>query len=119
MFDADRQFDSDNAEAVAELDLVRLAQIDRHQRAAFDPLGLVAVVDQIAAHRARDAGEQHVVDRGAERAADRLDLRQPQRLAPGDALGALRLALEARSALSLGMKSGSPSSPATPAPARR
>ena len=31
----------------------------------------------------------------AERAADRLNLRQPQRLAPGDALGALRLALEA------------------------
>ena len=87
MLDADRQFDDDDAEAVAELGISRLAQVDRRQRPAFDPLGPVALVREIAAHRAGDAGEQHVVDRAAERAA--------QRLAPGDALRAGRLALEA------------------------
>ena len=41
-----------------------------------------------------DRGEQHVVDRAAERLADRLHLLERDRLAPGDALPAARLALE-------------------------
>ena len=58
------------------------------------PVGIVALVAQPVADRAGDAGEQHVVDRAAERLADRLDLVERDRLAPGDALAAARLALE-------------------------
>ena len=99
MLDADRQLDGDDAEAVAELDVAGLAQVDRHQGPAFHPLGLVAAVGKVAPHRAGDAGEQKVVDRTSERPADRLDLGQLDRLAPGDALRPFRFALESRRAV--------------------
>ena len=58
MLDADRQFDRDDAEAVAELDVARLTQVDRHHRPAFHPLGLVAAVGKVATHRPGDAGQR-------------------------------------------------------------
>ena len=95
MLDADRQFDGDDAKAVAEIDVAGRAQVDRHHRPAFDARGPVAAVFEIAPHGAGDAGEEDVVDRGAERLADGLDLRQRDRLAPCDPLRSAWLALEA------------------------
>src|SRR5208337_5097545 len=101
MLDSDGQQDGQDAEPVAERDVPRLTQIDRRQSADFDALRPVALLLQVIAHRAGDAGKQHVVDRTAERPARRLDLRQFQRLGPGDALRAVRLALEAGRAVAL------------------
>jgi hypothetical protein len=72
----------------------------------------------------RPRRQQHVVDRAAQRLADRLDLVQRQRLAPGHDLAADRLALEP-----VGESSGisasaatsltAPGSPCAPCPASR
>src|SRR5208337_4056599 len=76
MLDSDGQQDGQDAEPVAERDVPRLTQIDRRQSADFDALRPVALLLQVIAHRAGDAGKQHVVDRTVERPARRLDLRQ-------------------------------------------
>ena len=95
MRDADGQFDSEEAEAVAEAGVLRLAQVDRDDRPDLKTFRPVALVREIAAHRAGDAGQEEVVDRASERMGDRLDLGQLQGFAPRHALRAARLALEA------------------------
>ena len=62
------------------------AQVDRHQRADHHAVGRIALLREVSAQRAGDARQQHVVDRRAERLADRLDLVERQRLGPCDAL---------------------------------
>ena len=73
----------------------RRAKIDRHQRPHFDAVGRSPFSSRYPLMRPGDGGEQHVVDRAAERSAHRLDLRQRDGIGPGYALVAERHALEA------------------------
>ena len=102
MLDAYRQQHRHQAEFVAErLAGARGAQIHRHHRAQLGTGQVFAVIEQIAAQRAGRTRQQHVVDRAAERLADRLDVGQRQRLVPCHDLGATGPALEARRGVGL------------------
>src|SRR5574340_963566 len=100
--DADRKVEEHEAETVAEaISLLGRAQVDRNQRADHQPFGRVAAGAEVRAERARRAGEEHVVDRSAERAADRLHLVERQRGRPGDTLRRAGGSLEARRRIAL------------------
>ena len=94
---ANRQHDGCQAKVVAQLVGVRhWAQVDRHHGANLLALDLITVCQQILPDGTGHAAHQHVVDGAVERLADRLDLFERDGLAPGDAFGGARHALEPR-----------------------
>ena len=97
ILDPHRQLEEHQSELVAEpIRLVERAQIHRHQRANHDTVDGIAAAHKVRAQRAGHRRKEHIVDRGAKRLADRLDLVERERIGPCDAFGDTGFALEPR-----------------------
>ena len=72
ILDADGQVEKDEPELVAEpVRFFHRPQIDGHERAQHDAVDGIAFFEQVTAESATDAREQNVIDRSAQRFADR------------------------------------------------
>ncbi len=95
ILDVERQGEHDEAEAVAELlrqRLVERTQVERDE--GVDLVGARALCVGVVGDGARHGGDEHVVDRRAERLRGALDAPQRDRLRPGDAVRGVLLAAD-------------------------
>ena len=98
--DADGQPQQDEPESVPELRgqrLVQRAEVERHER--VDLVELLAARAEVAPDRARDRGDEHVVDRRPVGATCALDAPEVDRIAPGHAVGAMQPPLDRRAGI--------------------
>jgi chromosome segregation ATPase len=72
---------------IAELlRVLQRSQVDRHGGADGQAIDLVTLIEQIAAQRTAGTGQQHVIDRAAERTTKGFHFLKRQRIGPGHAL---------------------------------
>jgi len=95
--DADGQPEHDQPEPIAEVRRCGTSsQIDGDHRADLQVVDVLPATRQVAADRTGGRRDEHVVDGGRHRARRALDVREGDRLRPGDRLLAAERALEQR-----------------------